>query len=87
MKVELSERAHQRIQELVEEGEYPSAEAALDAAVEQLDMPERVPTSEEIAAAAERGRADFEAGRFSDGDEFAARLKARLASVHPHSGS
>jgi Arc/MetJ-type ribon-helix-helix transcriptional regulator len=86
MKVELSERAHQRIQELVEEGEYPSAKAALDAAVDLLDVPERVPTSEEIAAAAGRGRADFEAGRFSDGEEFAARLQARLASRHPQTG-
>jgi Arc/MetJ-type ribon-helix-helix transcriptional regulator len=81
MKVELSERAHQRIQELVEEGEYPSTEAALDAAVERLlDVPERAPTSDEIAAAADRGRASFAAGHFRDGDEFAAELRARLKS-------
>lgn len=81
MKVELSERARQRVEQLVEDGAYPSAEAAIDAAVRLLDDEARPPTSAEIAAAAERGRADFAAGRFRDGDSAARELRARIASM------
>jgi Arc/MetJ-type ribon-helix-helix transcriptional regulator len=74
MKVELSERARARVEQLVEAGTYSSAEAAVDAAVRLLDDEARPPTSAEIAAAAERGRADFAAGRFLDGDSVARGL-------------
>lgn len=80
MKVELSERARARVERLVDAGEYPSVEAALEAAVEHLEP--RDVTPEEVAKAAAEGRADFAAGRFRDGDEFAAELRA-LAESRP----
>ena len=78
MNVELSERARQRIQQLVDDGTYPSAEAVVDAAIRVLDASPRFPTPGEIEAAAELGRADFAAGRFREGDEFARELRAHL---------
>ena len=40
MNVELSERARKRVEELVEEGTYPTAEAVVEAALEQLEHPD-----------------------------------------------
>lgn len=39
MNVQISERAQQRLEALLEEGAFPSAEAAIEAAIEQLADP------------------------------------------------
>lgn len=81
MNVELSEAARQRVEQLVENGAFPSVDAALEAAVSLLDDGVRPPTPLEIATAAERGRADFAAGRFRDGDAVARELSSRIANM------
>ncbi|MGB4861354.1 MAG: hypothetical protein WBO97_02750 [Tepidiformaceae bacterium] len=84
MNVELSERARQRVEQLVADGAYPSVNAALEAAIRLLDDDARRPTSAQISAAAERGRADFAAGRFRDGDSVAQELRTRIANLPHH---
>ena len=80
MKVELSERAHQRIQELVEEGEYPSTEAALDAAVERLCSADREFTPAELSAFLADAYDDVRTGRVHAADAVLAEATAKLAS-------
>ena len=83
--MELSERTRERVERLVEEGTFPSVEDALDAAVELLDADFRWATHEEIAVLAERGRADFAAGRVRSGEEVSRMLRAVLESKQSHS--
>ena len=40
MNVELSERARKRVEELIEDGTYPSAEAVVEAALAQFEHPD-----------------------------------------------
>lgn len=68
------------MEQLVEEGHFPSVEAVVEAALEQLEPATRSVAPAEIAAAAEQGRADFAEGRVRDGDQFAAELRARAQS-------
>ena len=81
--MELSERARRRVEELVEDGSFPTPEAVVEAALEQLDL--REVSSEEIMAAAARGRADFAAGRFRSSEAVAATMRARMAERFPDS--
>ena len=81
--VELSERARKRVEQLVEDGTYGSVDDAVEAAVRLLEPAVRPHTSEEILAAAERGRRDFEAGRFRSGEEFAKELRQHIEQLPP----
>ena len=78
MNVELSERARKRVEQLVEEGEFASADLAVEAALELLHGPERELSRDELAALLAPGFADIEAGRVFSGDEALRQARALL---------
>ena len=78
MNVELSERARQRVAELVEEGAYPSVEAAIEAALEQLALPTTALSDERLSELLEEGYADIRAGRVHPADVVLAEARALL---------
>ncbi|MGE3073014.1 MAG: hypothetical protein AB7N24_02735 [Dehalococcoidia bacterium] len=61
MEVQLTERAQKRLESLVGPGAYPTAEAAVEAALEALEHPDF--EGIDVKAEAEAVRADIAAGR------------------------
>lgn len=80
MNVELSERARRRVEELVEDGSFPSAEAVVEAAVERLAPGERDLTRERIQRLLDEGYADIEAGRVHPAEAVLAEARTLLAA-------
>jgi Arc/MetJ-type ribon-helix-helix transcriptional regulator len=79
VKVELSERTRERVERLVVAGEYPSVEAAIDAAVELLDL-EVDFTDEQLAEFVTPAYEDIQAGRVRPAEEVIARARAMIES-------
>ena len=84
MEVQLSERARERLESLVEEGAYPSVEAALEAAVATLEHPDFVGI--DVAALDRQAAATRKGGTSRLIDEaYESELKAKLhALIAPH---
>ena len=80
MNVELSERARRRVEQLVEEGAYPSAEAVVEAAVEQLEQPDFAGI--DVEELERQARATRASGTYrSADDEYIADVKTRARSI------
>jgi Arc/MetJ-type ribon-helix-helix transcriptional regulator len=80
MNVELSERARKRIENLVRDGAYPSAEAAVEAAVDALDHPDL--DGIDAVALARQARDARDSGRTREwDDEYRAEVRARVAKT------
>jgi Arc/MetJ-type ribon-helix-helix transcriptional regulator len=80
MNVELSERARQRVENLVRDGAYPSVEAAVDAAVAKLEHPNF--DGIDLPAIHAQLDADVAAGRVHEyTPEFRAEMRRKLEAL------
>jgi|GEM_PF-5040147 len=83
MQVRLSPEAQERVESLVREGVYPSVDAAIEAAVQQLDHPDFDGIDiEEMSRVAEAAHRDGTAQRVDDAylDELNHKVQALIAS-------
>lgn len=87
MQVQLTERAQKRLESLVGEGAYPTAEAAVEAALEALEHPDF--EGIDIDGLDKQASAARKHGTFREIDsayeaDLKARLDAVLSSHHEH---
>jgi len=78
--VELSDRARRRVEELVEDGSFPTPEAVVEAAVEQLAPRETDVSRERVQRLLDEGYADIEAGRVHPAEAVLAEARKLLAA-------
>jgi len=79
MKIELSERSRQVVESLVEDGAYPTPEAAVEAAIEQIADPW---AGIDVAALAEQARRSRAEGTFREADDaYLAEVRARAQAI------
>jgi Arc/MetJ-type ribon-helix-helix transcriptional regulator len=76
MQVQLSEYARQRVEQLVEDGSYPSAAAAVEAAVENLASLASGLSPERIRELVAEGYEDVRAGRLRPAEEVLQEARA-----------
>ena len=80
MKVELSERAQKTVESLIEEGTYPSPEAAVEAALARLQDDDWAGV--DMEALARQENATRAHGTFREADEaYVAEIRAKAQAV------